>query len=56
MYVIELEKYVVHANTDISDILMMYVNRLILVKNTKRTCTSHDVLMNYMKEQTYIVP
>jgi hypothetical protein len=34
----------------------VYVNMLKLLKNSIRTCSSHDVLINYMKEQTYIVP
>lgn len=35
--------------------MMMYVNSLILLKNTNTTCSFHDVLINYMKEKTYIV-
>jgi hypothetical protein len=46
---LNIQNYVVHANTDICHILMLIVNMLILVNNRKTSCTSHDVLMNYMK-------
>jgi hypothetical protein len=46
---LNIENYVVHGNTDICDILMLIVNRLILVNNRKTSCTCHDELMNYMK-------